>query len=252
MFGLGRKIYSAHVNLAKLVRLHEALQNPKDKERVVIDALTFLAQVRAKNFKISSSHSSALLGIVDRIRDLGTPVRITREEFEQNCQQHSEDSFPSGQGLVAHIASVSRRDILALFDTIGFRVKSGQIARTQIIPALEPKIMELLKSPDVTLKELAAIISLISALKISNESMFRLLVDALLAIPQAELTAGFHPAIALKLLQDLGWSGLTHEKLVTESLVPVFEKFRNYQAITSALIIAGGLQGGALPSLVAH
>jgi len=244
-----RPLFAPHVNLAKLVRVYESLNNPKDKERVVTEALFFLAQVKGKNFKIPSSHSTAFLGIVDRIRALGTPVRITRDEFLANCDTQSSVSLSDLQSL---ISSSPRHELQKLFETVSLKVKSGQIAKTEIIPIVEQRVYQEWKNERPSLGEVCSIISLVSALKISNVNIFKLIVDALLEVPESELVAGLHPAIALKLVQDLGWSGLTHPKLVTETLVPVFENFRNYQALTSTLIIAGGLQGGALPSLVAN
>jgi hypothetical protein len=111
------------------------------------------------------------------------------------------------------------------------------------------KILEIFVSKNqlANLEQVSVLIPLISILKISNVEIFRLVIDSVMAMPDDEVS-GLNPALALKLIQELGWSGFTHDKLITEKLVPVFENFKNYQALTSTLIIGGGLEG--LPTIV--
>jgi hypothetical protein len=251
MFHQTRILQSSLVDVKQLVRVYQSLKNPKDKERVVVDALSFLARVKERNETVPPSHCSALFDIVHRIQSLGTPIRIRAEDFLANCD--SQTSPPRADELIAALTSADDKQVIPIFEKISEFARIGMLEKSALIHPVESRILDLVRQSDnVPVSDISVIIRVVSALKLSNEKIFRFLIDSVKKSTEYELVESMAPATALKLIQDLGWSGFTERQLITEKLVPIFRGFKNYQALTSTLIIGGGLEGGRLPTLVAN
>ena len=102
----------------------------------------------------------------------------------------------------------------------------------RILPVVETEIVR--RKP----VEIDVVIDSISRLKLANVTVFQTVIESLMS-EKSKLDA-LRPSLALSFLRELGWAGYTHSGF-KEKVSPLFSSFRNYQAVTSVMIIAGGL-----------
>ena len=108
------------------------------------------------------------------------------------------------------------------------------VSLVHTIPEIEDRIVRAQLSADAV----PIVVNTIGRLKLANLAVFRVVVAEILK--PAELNRGITPAIALKLVREMGWAGCMHSDLM-ERITPLFERFRNYQAMTSVWMLGGGL-----------
>ena len=110
----------------------------------------------------------------------------------------------------------------------------------RLIPDIESEILRRSPKSGLTLKQAGIVIDTIGRFRMTNSDIFKIVIDTVLAAPPQVLLKEMRASTALKLLRELGWAGLTHSELLTR-VGPLFHPFRNYQALTSVFMIAGGL-----------
>jgi hypothetical protein len=108
-------------------------------------------------------------------------------------------------------------------------------AALRLLPTVEAEIVRRLRPSDSKV-ELECVIDSISRLKIANVTVFEAIIDSFLRKKDILLRC----SSALSFLRELGWAGYTHSGF-KHSVDPLFETFKNFQALTSVMIIAGGL-----------
>ena len=149
-------------------------------------------------------------------------------------------------GSTENFVSALKRlnQVLADLHTRNFSTPSTFL---RVIPVVESEIVR--RRKDFQMKEIRVVIDSIARLKIANVSVFEAVIEAILLFSSSSKIDLLKPSSALMFLRELGWAGYTHSVL-KELVTPVLSRssFRNFQAVSSVMIIAGGLTPGIVES----
>lgn len=110
-------------------------------------------------------------------------------------------------------------------------------ALVQVLPEIEGRMI---RTSSMTPETVDIIATTVARLKLANVDIFKQLVKEILVWPKEEMEKNLKPAVVLKLIREMGWAGCTHSDFL-HAVIPLFSRFRNYQAMSSVWILAGGL-----------
>jgi hypothetical protein len=115
-----------------------------------------------------------------------------------------------------------------------------------ILPLIPSILIRILKiSPtNMSAENLTTLVDLVATLRTRDPNLFRLITSGLMKMSSAEIKK-IRPSTALKLVREMGWGGFTHSTAIAR-LDSSFLTFRNFQALTSVLLIGGGLSRGVV------
>ena len=106
----------------------------------------------------------------------------------------------------------------------------------RVIPIIESQILG--HVPENSF-QIAKLIHFISHVKLANMAVFELVTNAMIKVLEDSKNK-VSPGISLRLIREMGFAGMTNSKLL-EKIWPIFLEYKNFQALSSVYMLAGGL-----------